>query len=99
MLCLEETLGLPVTKDATYHEQSRRRREVLAEEILRQALGSAAFEIHELLAGQTLPPPVDGSRRCRECSLRDICQPELARAARRLMEFKAVLFEPEDETA
>ena len=98
-LCLEETLGLPVTKGAIYHQQSRRRREVLFDESLRQAVESAASEIHQLLAVQTLPPPVDDSRRCRECSLRDICQPELARAARRLMEFRAVLFEPEDETA
>jgi len=95
-LCLEETLGQPVVKGAIYHQQSRRRREVVIDASLRQAVETAAREVHRLLADKKLPPPVDDQRRCPECSLRDICQPDLARASGRLASLRAGLFEPED---
>jgi len=95
-LCLEETLGLPVVKGAIYHQQSRRRREVGIDALLRQAVETSAREVRRLLAENKLPPPVDDGRRCPECSLRDICQPDLARASGRLASLRATLFEPED---
>jgi CRISPR-associated exonuclease Cas4 len=95
-LCLEETLGRTVAKGAIYHQQSRRRREVVIDASLRQAVETAAREVHRLLAERKLPPPVDDPRRCPECSLRDICQPDLARASGRLASLRAALFEPED---
>lgn len=96
-MCLEETLGRPVPKGAIYHQQSRRRREIVIDDVLRQAVEAAAREVRQLLASKKLPPPVEDARRCAECSLRDICQPELARAADKLATLRAVLFEPEDE--
>lgn len=95
-MCLEETLGRPVPKGAIYHQQSRRRREVVIDDALRQAVETAAREVRQLLTGKKLPPPVDDARRCPECSLRDICQPELARAATKIVEMNELLFEPED---
>lgn len=97
-MCLKETLGRPVPKGAIYHQQSRRRREVLIDDTLRQAVETAAREVRQLLTGKKLPPPVDDARRCPECSLRDICQPELARANKKLVALRADLFEPEDES-
>ncbi len=97
-MCLEETLGRPVSKGAIYHQQSRRRREVAIDDTLRQAVEMAAREVRQLLTGKKLPPPVDDARRCPECSLYDICQPELARANKKLVAFRAGLFEPEDES-
>lgn len=96
-MCLEEALGGPVPKGAIYHQQSRRRREVVIDETLRQTVEAAAREIRQLLASDQLPPPVDDARRCPECSLRDICQPELARASNKLVALRANLFEPEEE--
>jgi CRISPR-associated exonuclease Cas4 len=95
-MCLEETLGRPVPKGAIYHQQSRRRREVVTDDALRQAVEAAAREVRQLLASKKLPPPVEDARRCAECSLRDICQPELARAADKLVAIRDELFEPED---
>jgi len=46
-----------------------------------------------------LPPPVDDPRRCPECSLCDICRPELARVTGKIATLRAGLFEPEDETS
>ena len=96
-LCLEEMLGVTIPQGAIYHQQSRRRRGVEIDKALRQAVETAAREIWRLLASGRLPPPVDDVRRCPDCSLRDICQPELARAASRLVALRAELFEPEDE--
>lgn len=94
-MCLEETLGRPVPKGAIYHQQSRRRREVVIDEAVRQAVETAARQMRELMTGKQMPPPVDDARRCPECSLRDICQPELARAARRITEIHSELYEPD----
>jgi len=96
-MCLEEMLGRSVTKGAIYHQQSRRRREIVIDEALRQTVETTAREAHQLLASGKLPPPLEDSRRCPECSLRNICQPELARAGRKLTALRAELFEPEDE--
>ncbi|EQD52642.1 CRISPR-associated Cas4 family protein [mine drainage metagenome] len=96
-MCLEEMLGRTVPKGAIYHQQSRRRREVVIDDILRQAVETAAREVRRLLTDKQLPPPVDDARRCPECSLRDICQPELARAAKKIAEIQSGLYEPEDD--
>ncbi len=96
-MCLEEMLGILVPRGAIYHQQSRRRREVEIDDALRQTVELAAQEIRKLLASDQLPPPVDDVRRCPECSLREICQPELARARKRLVALRADLFEPKEE--
>lgn len=95
-MCLEEMLGIAIPKGAIYHQQSRRRREVAIDDVLRQAVETAAREVRQILTGKKLPPPVDDARRCPECSLHDICQPELVRAVGRLATLRAGLFEPED---
>ena len=96
-MCLEEMLDISVPRGAIFHQQSRRRREVLINGELRQAVETAAREIRRLLASDKLPPPVKDTRRGPECSLCDICQPELARADKKLTALRADLFEPEDE--
>ena len=96
-MCLEEVLGVSIPKGAIYHQQSRRRREVAIDDALRCAVETAARDIRQLLAAGQLPPPVEDPRRCPECSLHDICQPELARASAKLATLRAELFEPEDD--
>lgn len=96
-MCLEETLGVPVNKGAIYHQQSRRRREVVVDARLREAVETAAREVHRLLSNKKLPPPTEDVRRCPQCSLIEICQPELARATGKLSTLSKHLFEPEDE--
>jgi CRISPR-associated exonuclease Cas4 len=96
-MCLEETLGRPVPKGAIFHQQSRRRREVVIDADLREAVETAAREVRRLLTEKKLPPPVDDSRRCPECSLRDICQPDLARAGTKLVVLHEALFTPDDD--
>lgn len=74
-LCLEEMLGRPVPQGAIYHASSHRRREVAITPELRRLVEETAAAIRAMLASGKLPPPVNDER-CRECSLKDICQPE-----------------------
>lgn len=98
-LCLEEMLGKPVRSGAIFHQQSRRRREVVFDEALQQAVRATVVQARALLTGNTCPPPLEGkdAHRCGECSMRPICQPELVGARRTLDTLAQHLFEPDDE--
>ncbi|MGQ0658190.1 MAG: CRISPR-associated protein Cas4 [Chromatiales bacterium] len=96
-MCLEEMLQCQVHRGAIYHQQSRRRREVVIDEALRKAVEDAVRDIRRLLARKERPPLVEDRRRCSECSLHEVCQPELSRAAVRLAALKDTLFEPQEE--
>lgn len=74
-ICLEEMTGKPVTNGAIYHHTSRRRREVAITDSLRQQVEETVRAVRALLVSGKLPPPVNDAR-CRECSLKEICQPE-----------------------
>jgi CRISPR-associated exonuclease Cas4 len=91
-MCLEEMLGRPVTQGAIYHASSHRRREVTIGPELRQLVVKTAEAIRAMLASGRLPPPVNDDR-CRECSLRDICQPEIAACGTRHDAALATLFD------
>lgn len=75
-MCLEEMTGRPVTHGSIYHHSSRRRREVAITTTLRAQVKEAVAAIRLLLASDVLPSPVNDAR-CKECSLKDICQPEV----------------------
>ncbi len=74
-ICLEEMTGKPVTQGAIYHHTSRRRREVAITDSLRQQVEETVAAVRALLASGKLPPPVNDAR-CKECSLKEICQPQ-----------------------
>jgi len=73
-LCLAEMLGKPVGQGAIFHASSRRRREVLITPALIQLVEETTAAIRAMLTSGVLPPPVNDSR-CRECSLKETCQP------------------------
>lgn len=75
-ICLEEMTGKPVTHGAIYHHTSRRRREVAITDTLRHQVEETVAAVRALLASSQLPPPVNDAR-CKECSLQDICQPQV----------------------
>ena len=74
-LCLEEMLGRPVPGGAIYHASSRRRREVAITAELRRLVAETAEAIRAMLVSGRLPAPANDAR-CRECSLKELCQPE-----------------------
>jgi CRISPR-associated exonuclease Cas4 len=90
-MCLEDMLGRPVPKGAIYHASSHRRREVINTPALRERVMEAAEAIRAMLASGRLPPPANDAR-CRECSLKDICQPEALSEKARLAHLAAGLY-------
>lgn len=93
-MCLEDMLGRPVRQGAIYHASSRRRREVAITPELRTQVEATANAIRAMLASGILPSPVNDER-CRECSLKDICQPEALAATRKLHDERRHLFDEE----
>lgn len=97
-MCLEEMTGMAVPHGAIYHASSRRRREVAITVELRQAVETCVAEVRAALRGLTLPPPLN-DKRCRECSLAEICQPALLAERERRGRLAKNLFEPNGEGA
>lgn len=94
-LCLAEMLGRPVEQGAIYHASSRRRREVTITPELIRLVEETTAAIRAMLASGVLPPPVNDGR-CRECSLKEICQPEAVAMRERQRHVTAELFEVTD---
>jgi CRISPR-associated exonuclease Cas4 len=94
-LCLEEMLGRPVPAGAIFHVTSRRRREIVFDAALRARTEAAARRLHELFASGETPPPVLKPR-CRGCSLRELCLPEMLGERSRAAGYQRALFAAAD---
>lgn len=92
-MCLEEMLGVQVEKAAIFHGASKRRREVPIDAALRHIVEKTLADIRACLRAQRIPPPTTEIQRCRECSLKDICQPQAMRA--NMQAVRAALFDPD----
>jgi CRISPR-associated exonuclease Cas4 len=93
-LCLEEMRNRPVPKGAIYHASSHRRREVEITPELRARVAEVAAAIRAMLVCGRLPAPVNDAR-CRECSLNEICQPQIAALGTRHRAALKTLFDPD----
>jgi CRISPR-associated exonuclease Cas4 len=94
-LCLEEMLGTRVPRGAIFHVKSKRRREVVFDEKLRQLTEDAVARLHAIIQAGTVPPPVLHPK-CRACSLHDVCMPELVSAPTRFENAREQLFVVEE---
>ena len=92
-MCLEDMLGRPVPKGAIFHASSHRRRDVAITLELRRLMIETAEAIRAMLVSGKLPPPVNDSR-CKECSLKEICQPEAIADRSRQRQQQRDLFNP-----
>lgn len=96
-VCLEAMTGKPVPEGALFYATSKRRRIVPIDAALRARVIQTAEAVRAMLASEHLPPPLTGSeaaQRCRNCSLRERCQPE-ARDNATLRDLRRHLFEPD----
>jgi len=75
-MCLTEMLGKPVDQGAIYHASSRRRRDVTIDAGLKQLVEETTIKIRALIQSGKLPAPVNDAR-CDQCSLKEICQPQV----------------------
>ena len=95
-LCLEEMTGKAVHKGAIYHFTSRRRREVMISDALREQVNAVISSIRAAHRASTLPPPVN-DRRCDQCSLKEICQPAAVAKQQVIKLARQGLFDPSKE--
>lgn len=80
-LCLEEMYDLTIPRGYIYYGETAHRLEVAIDRPLRDELEACLVAMHRLMReGATMPPRNDA--RCRRCSLRDICLPEIAASER-----------------
>ena len=93
-MCLEEMTGKAITHGAIYHHTSRRRREVAITQELRDKVGETVHAIRTMIDSGKLPPPVNDAR-CKECSLKEICQPEAVAQHAMQHGLLETLFKPE----
>lgn len=76
-MCLEELHGAEVPRGALYYGQRHRRVPVDFTPALRSATVEAATALRRLVEQGKLPPAEPGPK-CRDCSLRPACQPEVS---------------------
>ena len=94
-MCLEEMTGKTITHGAIYHHGSRRRREVAITQELRDKVEETVNAIRAMMDSGKLPPPANDAR-CKECSLKEICQPEVLAEISKQHELVATLFEVQE---
>jgi len=84
-VCLEEMLAVSIVEGAIYHVKSRRRRKVVLDQTLRQRLVETVQAVHRMIESQKVPAPEFG-KHCEQCSLQEICMPDIKTASVNLFE-------------
>ena len=92
-LCLEEMLGMDVSRGAIYYHGLRRRHEVEFDAALRSATLRAVEAVREQLRSQQLPPAPNDAR-CPACSLLNACLPSIIGEQARMRGLQGALFRP-----
>lgn len=81
-LCLEEMLGCEIPQGFLYYGASKRRESVELDEDLRQMVERICREMHELFARGHVPRTKYG-KKCRSCSLVELCMPKETSSSKR----------------
>lgn len=76
-LCLEEMTGRPVPEGALFYAETKRRVVVAFDGELRRLTEATAGELRQVFESERTPPPTHLKQRCRACSLKDLCRPEV----------------------
>jgi len=75
-VCLEEMLGILIPAGALFYGQTKHRYDVEFDADLREKTMLAATGVHELFRNGVTPPPDPGPK-CKLCSLREECMPDV----------------------
>jgi len=84
-VCLEEMLDVSIAEGAIYHVKSRRRRAVALGDSLRQQLVETVQSVQAMVTGQTIPKAKFG-KHCAQCSLQEICMPDMQKVGLNLFD-------------
>ncbi len=94
-LCLEEMKKIQIPEGALWYGQTRHRETVVFDKQLRLETMAAIADVQALLQSGTTPSPVY-EKRCKACSLKDECQPELLTKDRSLAYTEFLFAETDD---
>ncbi len=75
-MCLEEMMGLQIKKGACFYFETRKREQIVFTNDLRDRLVDIINEMNNYYE-RRYTPKVKKSRKCRTCSLKNLCLPEL----------------------
>jgi CRISPR-associated exonuclease Cas4 len=91
-LCLEEMRGVQIAEGALWYWQERLREVVLIDDRLRADTVACIEAARAVLQSQATPPPTADVKRCKACSLVDLCAPDVVRKDRSVR-YAQTLFE------
>lgn len=74
-ICLEEMLNVEIPDGAFFYGQTRHRHDVIFDKALRTKTEEAAKKVHELIESGITPKP-EYSKKCKKCSLLNLCMPK-----------------------
>lgn len=94
-MCLEEMLDTRVPRGAVFYWTTRRRYEINLAGALRDAVVTTIGEIRSVLRAQQLPAAPNDAR-CRDCSLRVSCLPEIVGEPERVRGLQGALYRIDD---
>ena len=77
VMCLEEMYGIRIPYAALYYDEVKHREVISISDHLRLLTQQCADKMHEIYRSRIIP---DASKQnfCRNCSLKDICMPEVS---------------------
>lgn len=78
-MCIEEMRGVKITEGAMWYWQERKRERVQIDSTLREVTLAAINQAREILASNKTPLPTLNKSRCKACSLKEICAPDVLR--------------------
>ncbi|SNS94669.1 CRISPR-associated exonuclease, Cas4 family [Anaerovirgula multivorans] len=94
-MCLEEMLLCEITEAFLFYGETKRRLKIILDDGLRQQVKKTVKEMHELY-DKRHTPKVKQSKRCKACSLTEICMPKLCKNPSAVYYIKKNLLEVEE---
>ncbi len=94
-MCLEEQFLTEIQEGYLFYGEKRRRTKVEFTEQLRNDVKGALLEMHQLME-KGFTPKVKQSKKCKACSLRDLCLPILSKNENVSLYLKNRIFEDGD---
>lgn len=91
-ICLEEMLAITLDYGYLYYGETKHRHRVEFNGPLRTRVRDLSERMHNLFAKGETPPPVK-DKRCKNCSLADICVPELAKGNKKMEKYLSSMFD------
>lgn len=91
-MCLEEMFGVIIESGALYYGETKHRELIHINQALRKLTVTCAEEMHRIF-GSGIIPNVDKGKHCRNCSLVDVCMPNMESRSQVSTYLKKYLYE------